>query len=233
MLAVQVQYYAAKENKRHNIVVEKETGRHNRVEEDLGYRNLNENIRHNRATEDYWNASLDETRRHNTATEQIDYYNAQTNRYNAESNRMNVGVNAMNAQTNAVNAQTSRLHMLNDYQLGLEANELQERNIAATERRNQIQEQQNQYSQNIGRFDTAQQYSNILNNQRKADIDEMNARIREGTLNLQGEEFKHQKREDAVRDVDRFANTMIHGVDVGNRVAQGYINPLNESKGGK
>lgn len=232
MLAVQVQYYAAKEGKRHNLAVEKETSLHNRTEEDIGYKNLNENIRHNKATEDYWNASLDETRRHNTASEQIDMYNAQTNRYNADTNRMNAGTNAYNAQINAVNAQTSRTRMLNDYQLGLEANELQERNIAATEHRNRIQEQQNQFAQNIGRFETAQQYSNVLNSQRKSDIDAMNAQIREGTLNLQEQEFKHQKKEDLIRDTDRLANTIFHGAEVGSKVARDFSNPIAGATGG-
>jgi hypothetical protein len=83
MLTVQVNYQGVQETIRHNLAVEKETTRHNQIDETIGFGNLEELQRHNKATESiqrqqiglgyanlaYNYASLSETRRANLERE--------------------------------------------------------------------------------------------------------------------------------------------------------------------
>lgn len=135
MLAVQVQYWTLQETKRHDVATEAETAKHNRVQEDIGYRNLFEVVRHDVAQEDYWNRSLEETGRHNRMMERIDYSNVLVGQQNADTNRMN-------AQTNAYNAATNRLQVEYNYSLGSQANAISAGNLEQATRRNTMEARQ-------------------------------------------------------------------------------------------
>lgn len=93
MLQTQIAYWAMQENKRHNIVSEKqnasqitEIARHNRVTEDQGFRNIKETQWYNR----------------NVATKQAaaSMTSAQAALQNAKVNRINALVNAAHTSAN-------------------------------------------------------------------------------------------------------------------------------------
>lgn len=97
MLAVQVSYWALQENKRHNLVTERQQDRNlNLVERDVNTRQFmaQETARHNQATEELGWSNLAETQRHNVANETIAIEGNKIAGYNAESNRMNAITNA-------------------------------------------------------------------------------------------------------------------------------------------
>ena len=68
MTNLQIAYYNATENKRHNL-----------AQEDLGYRTLAETTRHNISTEDVAWYNAYENSRHNLVTEDVAWYNAEEN----------------------------------------------------------------------------------------------------------------------------------------------------------
>lgn len=120
MLAVQVQYWTMRENKRHNLVAEAQNKRNLEIMQynaDTNRMNATENIRHNQAVEHETNrhnivsenqgwAVISETNRHNLVMESqgwanidVATRNAASNELNAQTNRLNYGVNVMNANT--------------------------------------------------------------------------------------------------------------------------------------
>lgn len=89
MTGNQINYWNLQENKRHNVVTEEETGRHNRATESIDLGNLNETRRHNLATERLEGGKLSETTRHNLA------YENELSRHNKvgeEQNAVNLGI---------------------------------------------------------------------------------------------------------------------------------------------
>lgn len=76
------------ENRRHNLAVEVETGRHNRVGEKISRKEA-------------------KTNRMNAKTNRI---NTRVNRYNAYTNRYNAYTNRINARTNRLNTQENQRH---------------------------------------------------------------------------------------------------------------------------
>lgn len=67
----QINYWNLQETKRHNLVGEQETSRHNRATESVDLGKLSESNRHNLATESKDLGNLKESIRHNVATENL------------------------------------------------------------------------------------------------------------------------------------------------------------------
>lgn len=84
MLQVQVEYLKHLENKRHNLVQE-DIG-YKQV--DIGYKTINETIRHNTVSENQNQQQINESIRHNRATEAIGYMQANAALQQAETSRM-------------------------------------------------------------------------------------------------------------------------------------------------
>jgi hypothetical protein len=133
MLQTTVAYLSLLENKRHNVVSEKQTNEQIAVakgELEVHRGQLAETQRHNVQTESLGWASLQETVRHNTVTEGINQYDAQTRRqqldinwYQAETNRyaaeQNAAIGWANVSIGSMNAETTRQRVENDFAISL------------------------------------------------------------------------------------------------------------------
>lgn len=116
MTDLQIQYYKANEDKRHNLATEALTNWINRATAATNQMNAETN-RLNYGV----NAANAETNRNNmlinsrnadtnAANSQINYYNMLVNRANADTNRINANTNVFNANTNRMNANTNRMN---------------------------------------------------------------------------------------------------------------------------
>lgn len=131
MLATTVSYLSLLENKRHNLVTEKQT------DTDLNIRQQSVNIqagqleetkRHNAATEAISWGNLNELVRHNTVTEGINMFDASTrrqqldiNKFEAETHRysaiQNAGIGWANVAVNQGQLAVSQQRANNDYEI--------------------------------------------------------------------------------------------------------------------
>lgn len=127
MLTVQVNYQGVQETIRHNLAVEKETNRHNVVDEDIGFKNLEETVRHDKATEGiqrqqvqlgyanlaYNYANLAETRRSNLERESQGRRSLMIQAggltETIRSHKMNEALAAFSNTTARMNAETNRM----------------------------------------------------------------------------------------------------------------------------
>lgn len=100
----QIRYQELQENKRHNLISEHETGRHNAVTEQLQHRELDETVRTHQVNEGIAMFNANETKRSNVARE------LETSRSNLarerETNRSNL---AKEAETNRANLATEQI----------------------------------------------------------------------------------------------------------------------------
>lgn len=132
----QIAWAKVQEEKRHNVISEGETGRHNLAEEQIRYQSNSiqkemntinshhyvrmdrENQRHNRAEERISNKQIAESRRHSKESEEISWFQSQEQRrHNVATEGVdwaNVGVGRMNAAANQMGAEASMSNALSN-----------------------------------------------------------------------------------------------------------------------
>lgn len=109
MTSVQVQYWANKEQQRHNMATEGETYRHNVVTENQNQQSITEVARHNRATEDIQYGNLFETKRHNLATEkEVTRHNVATENEAVRHNVATEAIGRTQATASMIQAEAAR-----------------------------------------------------------------------------------------------------------------------------
>lgn len=103
MTDIQIKYFDYVEGKRHNIVTEGETIKHNRQTESQALNELVETRTHNRNTEGLTQQTINENVRHNLQSESIGRTQANAARLSAQAGMLSASAAMQNAATNASN----------------------------------------------------------------------------------------------------------------------------------
>jgi len=198
MLAVQVAWLNYKETQRHDLVTEKETAKHNRTTERLGFMSLDEEIRHNKAQEQYWQDTLVEQSRHNRVTESQGWTNIDISRENAQSMRLQAEASLAQAAAAQRNAATNEWNARANYSLGLEANKIADYNAETNRTRMHN--------------DFVLGFSNADVNERSVGVSQQNADTARMSQLTNEERLSHDKKMDVWHNVN-------DSVDKANKVA--------------
>lgn len=167
----QIAYWNMQEGRRHNIVTEHETGRHNRATENIDISKLGETNRHNLATEGLQGQVNRETARHNLATEYTNQYLATEGaRHNRVSENLGYGNLAELQRHNLAAEATNQQNADTQFSAVMETgrHNVETENLTA-----QRQEFQNLYDQ----VRTAYEQARLDNNIPYAEMKEIEAKI--------------------------------------------------------